>query len=570
MKSKLLSVFLLAALPATAQFANYPTAEVVLGQVDFAGKVTATTQTGLKNPGFVAIDPVSGKLFVVDRGNHRILRYASANSLTTGAAAEGVLGQADFVTGTSGLTDAKMNNPVGIFINASGTMWVGDYGNNRVLRFDSVSSKADGAPADGVLGQTDFVTSATSATQAKTGGATGVWEDASGNLYVVCFAQHRVLRFDDAKNKANGANADAVLGQTSFTISTANTGGRSASTLSSPNACFVDGNGNLWVADNGNLRVLKYENPLLKANGGAADVVLGQPNFASASAMVTQNGFSTLRAVAGDDMDNLFVVLENTARVLVFKDASTLGDYANADYVIGQPDFTSSSAPATPTAQSLNFPRGAWVDNVNRKFWLADYNNSRVLKYNLEQPLPVELASFTALETNGSVLVKWETRSEINNAGFTLEKSVNRMYWTQVGSVSGKGNSSETQYYSLRDQITEGTVWYRLKQTDFDGSASYSQILEFSGNPDQFKILGAYPNPFNPETSIRFTLPAASEVTVKIRNIIGQELQVLQNGKMTAGEHSLRFTATSLASGIYFCTITANGKTLTKSLTLMK
>jgi sugar lactone lactonase YvrE len=97
---------------------------------------------------------------VADTGNNRVLRFASSSALSNGAAAEGVLGQADFTSGSQnrggGIAGNTLNAPYGIAVDEAGRLWVADLFNNRVLRFDSAASKANGADADGVLGQADF------------------------------------------------------------------------------------------------------------------------------------------------------------------------------------------------------------------------------------------------------------------------------------------------------------------------------------------------------------------------------------------------------------------------------
>ena len=88
--------------------------------------------------------------------------------------------------------------------------------------------------------------------------------------------------------------------------------------------------------------------------------------------------------------------------------------------------------------------------------------------------------------------------------------------------------------------------------------------------PSQYTLEQNYPNPFNPSTVIRFNLPSESVVTLKILNVIGQEVTTLVNGKMDAGMREVSFNVNGLASGLYFYSITVNGKTVTKSMVLMK
>lgn len=179
--------------------------------------------------------------------------------------------------------------------------------------------------------------------------------------------------------------------------------------------------------------------------------------------------------------------------------------------------------------------------------------------------LPVELSSFSVNPVHDGALLKWETASEVNNAGFEILKN-----GEPVAFINGKGNTTERQSYQWMDKAVSGQVTYQLRQTDTDGKVTLSELLTFTGTVGAFEVAGNYPNPFNPETKIRFNLAADSQVLVKVSNIIGQEIAILANEKMTAGKKEIRFNAANLASGVYFYSVTANGKTITRSMTLMK
>src|SRR5690606_1625649 len=112
---------------------------------DFYNTVGATSSLGMRGPVGLAID-AEGRLWVADAGNHRILRFDGAASKADGAAANGVLGQANFTTSDTGLSANGLNNPQGVAVDGNGRLWVADTFNNRVLRFDSAAGKTNGAP----------------------------------------------------------------------------------------------------------------------------------------------------------------------------------------------------------------------------------------------------------------------------------------------------------------------------------------------------------------------------------------------------------------------------------------
>ncbi|MCK7522999.1 MAG: hypothetical protein MZV64_37635 [Ignavibacteriales bacterium] len=96
----------------------------VLGQTDFVTNTSGLTASTLNGPKGIAIDPTTGKLFVADYENRRVLRWSSVDKMINGAAAEVVLGQPDFVTNTSGTSSTKLSRPYGIYVDAVGRLWV--------------------------------------------------------------------------------------------------------------------------------------------------------------------------------------------------------------------------------------------------------------------------------------------------------------------------------------------------------------------------------------------------------------------------------------------------------------
>ena len=88
--------------------------------------------------------------------------------------------------------------------------------------------------------------------------------------------------------------------------------------------------------------------------------------------------------------------------------------------------------------------------------------------------------------------------------------------------------------------------------------------------PAEFTLAQNYPNPFNPVTSIDFGLPENSEVTITVYNVLGQVVTELVNGELEAGFHKVVWSASNMASGVYFYRIAAGDFTATKRMVLMK
>ncbi len=522
--------FTLLAGVSSAQFVNGQAAEGVLGQLDFITPTSGVAINKFNGPNGVLFDSRNGKIWVADRGNHRVLRFSSTNAYINGGDAELVIGQPDFTTNTSGLSATKMNNPICVVIDGNGTLWVSEYGNNRVTRWDDPDNLVNGDTADGVLGQPDFVTNSAATSQNKFSGPAGIFVEANGTLWVSNFNIHRLLRFQNAATLPNGSNADLVIGQPDFVTGTA---GLSATKMNNTNGVYVDWLGNLWVSEYTNRRVLKFNNASTLVNGDTADVVLGQPDFITNTSNTTQNGMGNVRWLTGDVNGNLYVVQESNNRISVFLQAATLANGSNADYVIGQPDFTTGTGLNPPTQNSLRTPRGASVDNTGKKLWVTDWANNRVLRYDISSLVPVELSSFSASVTLNNVELNWTTATETNNFGFSIERRSEDSEFEEIGFVKGNGTSTLINSYSFIDsKPLSGVVYYRLKQIDLDGSINYSNevLADNTGLIEGFRLLGNYPNPFNPSTTISFTLTEKENVRVLVRDILGSEVVEIFNG----------------------------------------
>lgn len=198
-------------------------------------------------------------------------------------------------------------------------------------------------------------------------------------------------------------------------------------------------------------------------------------------------------------------------------------------------------------------------------------------------PVPIQLASFTGSAVDGNtVLLEWSTLSELNNYGFEVEKAADRstVYQTIPGSfVPGNGTTLVPQSYSYTDRIHgAGSVMYRLKQVDLDGTIHYSDPIEVgiltdvkeNSIPTEFSLEQNYPNPFNPTTTITYGLSASADVNLEVFNTLGQRVAVLVSGREEAGYHQAQFQSSDLASGVYIYRLHAGQFVASKRLLLLK
>jgi hypothetical protein len=201
----------------------------------------------------------------------------------------------------------------------------------------------------------------------------------------------------------------------------------------------------------------------------------------------------------------------------------------------------------------------------------------------IEMPLPIQLASFSAtVRGGGRVLLAWATLSETNNYGFEVEKSADStMSFRAVPNsfIPGHGTTLEPHHYAFTDSsASQGRWWYRLKQIDlnatvhFTDSISVNVLTDVRENPipTEFALQQNYPNPFNPSTTIHYSTPRTSFVTLTVYNTLGQQVSQLVNEQQQAGYHDVVFRGDRLASGVYFYRIKAGDFIATRKLLYLK
>ena len=198
--------------------------------------------------------------------------------------------------------------------------------------------------------------------------------------------------------------------------------------------------------------------------------------------------------------------------------------------------------------------------------------------------LPIQLVSFNALvnPSGAGALLRWSTLSEVNNYGFEVQRGAlaGGDFVTVSGAViPGHGTTTVPRDYSYADgSVQAGTWYYRLKQIDLDGTVHYSDPakvdLQGGGTaqdvPAVFSLGQNFPNPFNPETTIRYSLPSRAHVFLAIYNALGERVAVLAEGEQESGFHEVRFDGSALASGVYFYRLQSPGFVQTKRLSLVK
>ncbi len=220
--------------------------------------------------------------------------------------------------------------------------------------------------------------------------------------------------------------------------------------------------------------------------------------------------------------------------------------------------------------------------NGNKDIWEIDGSKSNgypYLHWQTTFPLPVQLTKFSAKVVGRSVILFWETATEVNNYGFEIERQAQTPQltykWEKIGLQEGHGNSSSVNEYSYTDNNPIlGINKYRLKQIDVDGKFKYSEVVTIIFEGEKINEFSQnYPNPFNATTNFLFTILNDEKVTLIIYNIMGEKVTEIISKNLVAGKHLYTWNTSNnqkTSSGIYFARLTAGDYSKTRKIVLLK
>ncbi len=392
-----------------------------IGQVLPGNAVSPTvSEYTLSNPEGVFI--FNNNPMVVDTLNHRILRYdpydqwpaetpaVAGSTITLSPPAKAVIGQIDFTQnkpnkGQPEPNESSLNQPLsGTVINND--IIVADAANHRVLTFSQGNLGAIGAAASRVLGQAGFNFNSPNLIEGRefffaagfsagpniggdlSDGAGIVIDNASNppRLYIADTFNNRVLGFRDARTAKSGDKADLVIGQPDFQRSLINYPSNDADKMSDqglfhPSGLAVDASGNLWIADSGNGRVLRYASPFTQTGSQRPNLVLGQAGFSGQKLQqATATNMSFPYGIAFIADGSVLVSDSVNNRVVLFRKPAG-GDFTNgmrAEKAFGQFDLLTGFRGTGD--KRFNNPRGIAVDTDDR-LYVMDAGNSRLAIY---------------------------------------------------------------------------------------------------------------------------------------------------------------------------------------------
>jgi hypothetical protein len=242
--------------------------------------------------------------------------------------------------------------------------------------------------------------------------------------------------------------------------------------------------------------------------------------------------------------------------------------------------FRYGSAAWVNMGSSVTDPTNNYVEQVG----LDGFSSWAIAEDNTS--LPIGLASFAAevIPNTNNVRVWWRTISETNNLGFYVQRSANdeTNYVDLPNSfVPGHGTTIEPHDYEWTDRnVGAGVYYYRLKQVDLDGTTHFHEGFRVTvptvagigeSVPAAFFLSSNYPNPFNPHTTLEFTVEKRGPVFLTVYNVLGQSIAALFSGIAAPGErYRVTFAAERLPNGVYIARLEAEGRSHLQRMVLLK
>jgi hypothetical protein len=275
-------------------------------------------------------------------------------------------------------------------------------------------------------------------------------------------------------------------------------------------------------------------------------------NPANASTNTTMNAYWDIQPIGGGT--------DYVTTLTLMQDSAVMGTVTTPSN-LKVARYTGAGSIWDTTATTVNNLEG-FMTTMPRIGTLGIYTATDVVT----NSLPVTLTSFTALAKAKDANLNWSTATEINNKGFEVERSVDGKSFVKVAFVKGAGNSNVKMNYALTDAkafvvANSNILYYRLKQVDLNGTATYSNIVKVSINAENVNSVLAYPNPFTTDYSVSFTAAKAGVANIVMVDMQGRKVVSLTTDIITGNNMIPVNTVATLEAGVYFVSVTVNGET---------
>jgi hypothetical protein len=314
---------------------------------------------------------------------------------------------------------------------------------------------------------------------------------------------------------------------------------------------------------------------------GSGTLLIKMPVYKNASLTSIRVSISADAAVAGNTVygvllsaagamiaqtPNYIVQNADLGQYVTFTFAAPQAVTAGTTYYIGLAQTANATAYYPVNTQSTK-PNLAH-STVLAGGTITDYTTfgSLMIEGQFATAFPVEISSFTGSRQGITNLLKWTTATENNNKGFDLERSADGIKFSSIGFITTKadgGNSTSSLNYSFIDEKSlVGTNYYRLKEVDKDGKATYSSIVTLKGEKVAFEISALYPNPAKDEMTIAIVSSKKENITISITDLTGKEVKRF-NSTIAGGDNNISVNVSALATGTYYLRLISGTETKT-------
>jgi sugar lactone lactonase YvrE len=514
------------------------------GAGGFNGDGNAMTSQ-LFGPQGLAMD-AAGNIYVADLVNHRVRKVDNMTGMITTIAGTGTPGfNGDGILATS----AQIANPSALAFDAAGDLYFTDRSNHRIRKITMSTGIISTVAGTGTAG---YNGDGMLATAAQLNSPNEVAFDATGNLFIADWINHRVRKVDKitgfistiAGTGTAGYNGDAIPANTAQ--------------INGPCGIIFDNAGNIYIAEYSGHRIRK-----INIGTGIISTIAGTGvagyNADGIAATAAQLNFCAY--IKFDYQENMY--LGDAANQRIRRITASTGIISTVAGIGTPGGYNGDGIPAT-TAQ-LNSPYAIYFDRPQCNMYIGDYANNRIRKVTGGFagciPLPLNLVFFTGKNNDGYNLLQWQAAGEINNGRFEIERSSDSRAFELIGIMNGAGNSAPSYSYSFTDQYPlNGISYYRLRQTGYDGMFVYSQIIAVANRATGNASITIYPNPGNGKIGV-----SSSDVIEELRisNLAGQ---VVYRTIPKEKDISLQLKQ----AGTYFVQIITADQRITKKITVFR
>ncbi|MGB0984276.1 MAG: lamin tail domain-containing protein, partial [Saprospiraceae bacterium] len=287
-----------------------------------------------------------------------------------------------------------------------------------------------------------------------------------------------------------------------------------------PVSPITDANGEYFEIYNNSGSTVDINGWVLKDADGQSHTISGSLTIASGAYLVlARNSDRNVNGDFASDYDYSSITFTNGEDEIILEDSN--GN--EVDKVIYDNTFPSTNG----SMYLVNIPS----DNNVGSNWAASTTSEGITTGkgspgNIgEATLPVEFSDFYSEKINNAVQLFWETRTELNNSHFEIERSTNGKKFVRIGEVQGNGTALETQLYNFVDNSPQQINYYRLKQIDFDGQFEYSKTIVVNMEHQATLDIRVFPNPTKNKFNIDFTNIIEQDVRIEIYNMNGQQVR---------------------------------------------